>query len=262
MALALASLSGGSTMAAGPTSWGGGSCMDITAFPANLTHPGVYCLSFKHIDFPMTSGALIKISSNDIVLDLNGATLDGTVANNVATSAWGILSNGYSNITIRNGTIKGFATGIHLEAPTGSVNSRIRPSQSYLIEHVRLINNRSMAIKLIGNDSVIQYNYIAHTGGSADPGLVGSAWGMFVAGDGLRVGDNEVAYTVSNTGSSTGPTYAIYMGGAWNSVVYDNRITEANFGIYSGNNYGKYRNNITVNVDTPFTGGTSIGGNN
>src|SRR3954466_12364755 len=67
-----------SALAAGPTGWGIGSCRDITAFPANLTGPGVYCLSYKYIDFPLNSGALITISADNVVLDLNGATLDGT----------------------------------------------------------------------------------------------------------------------------------------------------------------------------------------
>lgn len=56
LALVLASLWLSTAMAAGPTGWGIGSCREVTAFPANLVDPGVYCLSFKYIDFPLASG--------------------------------------------------------------------------------------------------------------------------------------------------------------------------------------------------------------
>ena len=84
LGLLLSGLGLRSALAAGPTGWGIGSCREVTAFPANLVDPGVYCLSYKHIDFPLMSGVLIKISANNVVLDLNGATLDGTPKRNGA----------------------------------------------------------------------------------------------------------------------------------------------------------------------------------
>jgi Right handed beta helix region len=247
-------------LAAGPTGWGGGSCREVTAFPANLSAPGVYCLSFKYIDFPLASGALITISADNVVLDLNGATLDGTPK--ASAFSWGIRAYGHSNITVRNGTIRGFNYGISLTAPLGYV-TRVRPSHSFLVENVRFIENRTAGIEVIGYDSVIRGNYVAHTGGSADPGLSGNAWGIIAAGDGLRIVDNDVTHTHVNTAHSGGQTTAIFLSGGGNAAVVNNRITEANFGIYSGGlNWGKYRDNITVNVATPYTGGTDIGNNN
>ena len=245
----------------GPTGWGGGSCREVTAFPANLVAPGVYCLSFKYIDFPLASGALITISADNVVFDLNGATLDGTPKG--SAFSWGIRSYGHSNITIRNGTIRGFNYGISLAAPLGYVNTTVRPSHSFLVENVRLIENRTAGIEVVGYDSVIRGNYIAHTGGSPDPRLSGHAWGMIAAGDGLRVIDNDVTHTHVNTAHSGGMTTGIFLSGGSDMVVVNNRITEANFGIFSGGlNWGKYRDNITVNVGVPYTGGTSIANNN
>jgi hypothetical protein len=51
---------------------------EVTAFPPLIAGPGVYCLSFKYIDFPLMQEALITIDADDVVFDLNGATLDGT----------------------------------------------------------------------------------------------------------------------------------------------------------------------------------------
>jgi hypothetical protein len=56
-------------------------------------------------------------------------------------------------------------------------------------------------------------------------------------------------------------TFAPVRPGSW--LDPNDRITEANFGIYSGGlNWGKYRDNVTVNVGVPYTGGTSIANNN
>ena len=251
LSLVLAIVSLRTALAGGPTGWGGGSCREVTAFPANLVAPGVYCLSFKYIDFPLASGALITISADNVVFDLNGATLDGTPKG--SAFSWGIRSYGHSNITIRNGTIRGFNYGISLAAPLGYVNTTVRPSHSFLVENVRLIENRTAGIEVVGYD----------TGGSPDPRLSGHAWGMIAAGDGLRVIDNDVTHTHVNTAHSGGMTTGIFLSGGSDMVVVNNRITEANFGIFSGGlNWGKYRDNITVNVGVPYTGGTSIANNN
>jgi hypothetical protein len=262
LAVLLASLALSSALAAGPTGWGIGSCREVIAFPANLVDPGVYCLSYKYIDFPLLSGALIKISADNVVLDLNGATLDGTPKRNGAFS-WGIHSYGRSNVTVRNGTIKGFNYGISLTAPLGYVNTPVRPSHSFLVENVRLIENRNAGMEVIGYDSVIRGNYVAHTGGSPDPRVSGHAWGIIAAGDGMRIIDNDVTHTHVNTAHSGGVTTAIFLAGGPDMVVVNNRITNANFGIYSGGtNWGKYRDNITINVMTPYIGGTNVGNNN
>lgn len=261
VALVLVSLTGTAAPAAGPTGWGGGSCREITAFPVHLTHPGVYCLSYKYIDFPLASGVLIKISADNVVLDLNGATLDGTPKGNAFS--YGVLAYGqHSNITVRNGTIRGFNYGISLTAPLGEVNTRVRHSHSFLVENIRAIENRTVGINVIGNDSEIRRNYIAHTGGSPDPGLSANAWGIIAAGTGLRIVDNDVAHTHVNTAHSGGATNAIFLAGGRGAVVVNNRITEANFGINGGTlNWGKYRDNITIDVGVPYTGGTDIGNN-
>jgi Right handed beta helix region len=260
LALVLASLPLSTALAAGPTGWGGGSCREVAGFPANLIEPGVYCLNFKYIDFPLASGALITISADNVVLDLNGATLDGTPKG--SAFSWGIRSYGHSNITVRNGTIRGFNYGISLAAPLGYVNTPVRPSHSFLVENVRVIESRTAGIEVIGYDSEIRGNYIAHTGGSPDPRLSGNAWGIIGAGDGLRVIDNDVTHTHVNTAYRGGATTAIFLTGGLDMVVVNNRITEANFGIYSGGlNWGKYRDNVTINVAVPYTGGTNIGNN-
>ena len=44
--------------------------------------------------------------------------------------------------------------------------------------------------------------------------------------------------------------------------MVNNRITTADKGIEYDSSTGKFRDNITFGVTTPFTGGTDIGNNN
>lgn len=252
-----------STASAGPTGWGGGSCREISAYPALLSEPGVYCMSFKHIDFPLTSGALITIAADNVVLDMNGATIDGTPKGSTTSPTVGIRSaRNYTNITVRNGTVKGFNYGISLEGHLGGPVG-VRLSHGYLVENMRVINSRSTGIKVSGDDSEIRNNYVAHTGGSPDPAVSANAWGMFLSGAGMRVIDNDVAYTTVNTAHSGGTAYAMFMAGVNEVVAVNNRITEADYGIYRTNpDWGDYRDNVTVKVGVPYTGGTDIGNNN
>jgi hypothetical protein len=249
-------------LAEGPTGWGGGSCSEITAFPVNIIGPGVYCLSFKYIDFPFTQGALININSDDVVLDLNGATLDGTPTVTGAFS-YGVRAVNHKNITVRNGTIKGFNYAIYLFNFLGEADPR--PSRNYLVEDIRAIKNRTGGIFVVGNDSEVRRNYVAGTGNSNDPGVVPTTWAIYAGGWGSRIVDNDVHNTRPNR-ESGGEAYAIYLDeGVRNAIVVNNRISDASFGIFGQGpspNWGKYRDNITANVGVPYTGGTDIGNNN
>ena len=54
-------------------------CAAITALPAVITVPGVYCLT-GDLSTAMTSGNAIEIQANFAVLDMNGFKLDGHAA--------------------------------------------------------------------------------------------------------------------------------------------------------------------------------------
>jgi hypothetical protein len=248
--------------AGSPTGWGGGSCYEIVAFPVNITGPGVYCLSFKYIDFPLAQGALITINADDVVLDLNGATLDGTPTKRGAFS-YGVRAFNRKNVTVRNGTIKGFNYAVHLMYITGEPGDP-RPSVGWVVENIRAIRSRTGGIHVVGHDSEIRGNYVAHTGFSNDPGVVSNTWAIYAAGWGVRILDNDVLNTRPN-GSSGGEAYAIYLAGCREAIVANNRITDASFGIYGFGplaSWGKYRDNVTINTGVPYTGGTDIGNNN
>src|ERR671934_24276 len=83
--------------------------------------PGIYCLN-SDLSFPSASGVGISINSDDVVLDFNGHTLDGLAAG-PATSAYGIVALSRTNVTIRNGTIRGFYNGVLISGRAAPQNN-------------------------------------------------------------------------------------------------------------------------------------------
>lgn len=86
----------------------------------NITRSGHYCLGFTTDFNPSTTGlSAIVVNADNVVIDLNGQTLgqSGSLA-----PTYGILVNGSSNVTIKNGTITGFAlNGIRLNSGSSEI---------------------------------------------------------------------------------------------------------------------------------------------
>jgi hypothetical protein len=150
------------------------------------------------------------------------------------------------NVTIRNGTVRGFDTGIRL-------GSLLPPrSTANLIESIRAIGNTRIGIAAEGRGIIIRDNHVVDTTGTSPGGIVG----INVQGIGIRVINNDIA----NVHSSGGPSFGIDIVGGLevpnNNLAINNRITDADFGIRYLESDGKYRDNVTSNVSTPFVGGT------
>lgn len=267
-----------------------GACTPITYVPYIITVEGVYCFT-GNIETSMTTGYAIDIQADNVVIDLNGWKLDGLGAGS-ATEAIGIYATYWSagngggtdhpeNITIRNGTIRGFYYGINtVQFSLGG----------HLIEYIRAVQNTRVGLYIKGQGSVIRHNQVINTGGTtAAPFSPGQAFGIWAGGSGIRVLDNDIINTVAesvalgmsitladgavvqdnrieNVSSSTETTVGINVSGDNESssvaLVVGNKITNVDQGInirYTAD--GKYRDNLTFNVSTPFTGGTDAGGN-
>src|SRR6266571_814513 len=84
-------------------------CTAITSLPAVITVQGIYCFT-GDLATGITSGNAIDIQTNNVVLDLNGFKLGGLAAG-PGTQASGIHAFDRQNLTIKNGTVRGFLTG-------------------------------------------------------------------------------------------------------------------------------------------------------
>ena len=218
--------------------------------PYVITVQGIYCFT-GHLNTAMTSGNAIDIQTNNVVLDLNGYKLGGLAAG-PGTTTYGIHAVDRQNIILKNGTIRGFFAGIAL-LDTGV-------SQGHLVEDMRADQNTYVGIQVSGSGNIIRNNQVVATSGTTAFGANANAYGIYVAGNGPRVLNNDVIKVVG-TGIFSGN--GIYLApSVTGGVVVNNRITVADIGIVFDGSTGKYRDNVTFDVASPFLGGTDIGNNN
>jgi len=255
-------------------------CTAIAALPAVISAQGIYCLT-ANLSTGMTSGNAITVTANNVTIDLNGWKLGGQAAG-TGTSTVGVSSSA-SNVTVRNGIVRGFRKGLQL---SGS---------GALVEGLVVDFNTSTAVEVDGDSSIVRNNQILNTGGatiSADE----SAYGILVQGTGTLVDGNLVSGLTS--GGSNAAEYAIYLGSAAsdctvrNNVVSDNTapasaspllfwagirmgnstrvavignsVTGFTTGrgiYYFGTATGVYSRNTVVGAAEPFVGGTAGSGN-
>ncbi len=230
-------------------------CTPITAVPFVILFEGVYCF-IGPLDL-VVAGPAIDIRTNNVILDLNGFKLGGLAAG-PGTFEHGIFASNRKNITIKNGTVRGFLIGIALEGVSGS--------QGHIVEDIRADQNRLVGIHVAGSGNIVRNNQVVATGGTTTLGANASVAGIVVFGAGPRVLNNDVIDTVKvGTGTAftaSGILLQLVTGG----LVVNNRITVADVGIdyATGGSTGKYRDNLTFDVPTAtrFVGGTDAGNNN
>lgn len=257
------------------------SCTKIVKVPYTIKKPGIFCLK-KTLSTSIPTGSAITIAASNVVLDLNGFSLDGSGAG-MGTTSFGITAEKQQNVTVKNGIVRGFYWGIAFGDESPYTTSRAN-----VIEDIRADNNTFMAIFVAGEGSVIRNNIVSGTGGSTDTGSNYATGGIVAQGAGTRVLGNDVtdlasvgAYAgygivvldgggcivagnrVSNITAATGETSGIAVLRSSGVVVSDNRLSGMKSGIYfEADATGTYMNNLVQDTTTPYTGGTAAGGTN
>jgi hypothetical protein len=92
-----------------------------------ITSPGSYCLTTSLNG----AGPLITIASNNVLIDLNGQSLNATSGNGIIVDS----SNAYTNITLKNGTIYGTINNRGI-----SIDSNTTNQLSIKIENIEVSN--------------------------------------------------------------------------------------------------------------------------
>jgi hypothetical protein len=254
-------------------------CTEITAVPVVITAPGIYCLK-SSLAYTGTTNA-IAVGANDVVIELNGHVLDGSAS----SGAIGVSTYNMKNVTVRNGTIRGFRDGINLGG------QGCNTAEKYLVENMRLESNVWHGAMVTGKASIVRRTTVIDTGNGTGPtGSSGSPRGLWVCGDGAQVTDNQVIDTVEVPGGSA---HGIIIAGAIGAVVERNVISNSAFGpgnstgiqlsgstLPSSRNSaianrvvnmrtgiaiswgGIYMDNVVGGATTPFSGGTAAGTTN
>jgi len=131
-------------------------CTEITAIPIIITVQGVYCLK-GNLATSLTVGNMIDIQTNNVTIDMNGFKLGG-LAGGLGTSANGVFALNRKNITLRNGSVRGFLRGTQLvQTVTGA-------SSGHLIEDMLFDGNRFSGIQVGGSGNIIRRNRVVNTG--------------------------------------------------------------------------------------------------
>jgi hypothetical protein len=260
-------------------------CTAITTLPYTITTQGAYCLT-GNLTTSMASGNAITINTNNVVLDLNAFKIGGLGAG-TTTQANGIYAYQRQNITIKNGTVRGFLYGIKLDD--------IYPyttSQGHVIEDIRADQNTFAGMWILGNSNMIHNNLIIATGGATGSSPDSTALGLFAGGPNTQVLNNTVSevsgqgaggatgielYTasnsvaannrISNITSPSGISYGVYVFVSNDIIISDNRLSSMHYGIYfdSGTSIssGTYMNNLVQGATVAaYTGGTAAGTTN
>jgi len=249
-------------------------CTPITTLPYVITVQGIYCFT-GNLATSMATGNAIEIQTNNVTIDMNGWKLGGLAAG-AATQTNGIFAFQRKNITIRNGTIRGFYQGIWInDGPPFTT------SQGHLIEDIRADQNTYLGFEVRGRGNIVRRNQVVDTGGST---TITAAFGIVLYGPGGRALNNDISGTaatgsafglyintadgavaegnrIDDVNSGTSGTYGLYIYNSNDVLAAGNRITSADYGIYYFSSIGKYMDTLTSSVSTPFTGGTAVGTN-
>jgi hypothetical protein len=210
----------------------------ITAVPFTILIPGHYCFA-EDVRTSISTGNAITIAADDVLLDLNGFTLDGTAAG-PGTQANGIVTSDRRDITVRNGNVRGFFNGLQL----GFGGARVA---AITVERMRADRNVvGILVNGLGGGHVVRDNVVTNSGSSTDPDARNGG-GIAVRGGGDII-NNVVTHTVGDD------PVAIGLSGGLQTVV-NNRVADSGkIGIVCDDlPAGQYlRDNIVLGTPFPY----------
>ncbi len=185
-------------------------CTEITTVPMSITAQGLYCLKGNLLT-GISTGTAISIETNNVTIDMNGWRIGG-LAGGDASTAIGISSLGRKNVTVRNGSIRGFAAAIQVSDASSS---------RHRYEDLVIDGAKSAGIIIAGTNHTIRNNQIWNTG---DSSVLNGAAGILGSG-GLLISSNIIGNTISGVlETSTSNGLRLSSGGLMN-VIKDNTIT-------------------------------------
>jgi hypothetical protein len=250
-------------------------CTVITALPAVIQTRGVWCLK-GNLSWTQKTGRAIDVRESFVTIDLNGFLLNGQGAG-LDTQATGIYSRDRRGVTVRNGTIRGFYRGVHVD---GSA------AHGHVLEDLRLDQIRGIGFTVHGYGTAVRNNRVLSTGGST---VSDNGTAVFLSqARGIRVSDNTISGTggsfsaigislqeadlieirgnsvLDTVGGETG--YAILSNFSANVTIERNRVLNGaalgNFGIVGNGGSGvNCIDNVVARFSTTFAGCTFGSGN-
>jgi hypothetical protein len=152
----------------------------------------------------------IDITASNVVFDLNGHRIGGLNLG-PATPVTGIHALDRKNVTIKNGTVRGFQQAVYFFANSFTASSGHR------IEGIRVEESTGNGMIVSGTGNIIRGNQVLNTGGVGNQNK-----GISVSGPGNRILNNDVIETVGSNGAIA---FGIMVGQGDGNIVEKNRVT-------------------------------------
>src|SRR5262249_8374258 len=149
----------------------------IDSLPYTIDTPGTYVLGADLATGDLGTGAAISVEADGVVLDLDGHVLDGSLAPN----AFGVRAVGRRELTIRNGTLRGFRRAVSIEG-----TSQGPPPENW-VESLSVSGSGEAGLWVEGAGSVVYDCHMSSVGGGP-----GNAYGIVLAGAQGMLLANEV----------------------------------------------------------------------
>jgi len=190
---------------------------EITSLPRTITAQGSYIIN-KNLT--STSNGIV-VKANNVTIDLNGYYIAG---NNTGDYI-GVYINGYSNMEIRNGTIRNF----------GSLGIYGTLGNSYRVINVRVMNNKNHGILLYGNNHMVKDCTASNNNG----------YGIFVSFGSMIIGNtaynNGRSGIYANSGCTVKNNTSSY--NQWHGIVLvDYDLVDGNTAYDNNQSAGPYVN--------------------
>ena len=131
-------------------------CTPIDTAPTVISASGHYCL-VTDVSLSDARGTAITIDSPDVVVDLQGYEMRGPHYGGLTTipSSVAIRANNVGNITIRNGRISGFGTGVRLD-------SSLPLQTGNLVENLHIDGNSILGIEVRTGETIVRDLSLIH----------------------------------------------------------------------------------------------------
>jgi len=165
---------------------------------------------------------IFDVQADNVTIDLNGYTLSGS------PSITGILNQGYSNMTVKNGTIKGIGFGVIVsQSDTLRVDNmtfyetgngvNFSKTDGAIISNNKFIRQSGVSVNLINND----VNYSTNNNRIENNEFYETTLGVRICGA------NADSNIVTNNLFWRSKSYAVQVETANRNVITNNRILES-----------------------------------
>jgi hypothetical protein len=228
----------------------GGCTRTFETVPLLATQPGRYCLTR---DASIAAeGTAVQVLSDSVTIDLGGFTISNTDPTGTQLIS-GVVAFSFREVTVRNGTLRGFLGGVVLDDSDQPGRAR-----NNVVEDVRVLDSVRFGIVVEGAEGRVQRSTVS--GVRALSAAIPDASGIAMSGTSVQALDNSVSIGAPSSG---GTGYGIRVSGGW-AAVLGNRVAgngTRTIGVSLAGARAAARDNVVWRTPTPYAGVVNLGNN-